>query len=154
MTVTLFLPIPPSLNNAYVNVPGKGRVRSKAYNAWIEEAGWRLKIQRQANPEVFKGAVVIDLTVERRRKGVGDLDNFIKPCLDLLVKHGVIEDDSHVQEITARWGEKTTVRVSECCPDEDPEPVCRQCGAALDGAAPPLCEDCQDRERLTPPDEI
>ncbi|KKN77941.1 hypothetical protein LCGC14_0355060 [marine sediment metagenome] len=39
-------------------------------------------------------------------------------------------------------------------PYEDPEPVCCQCGAALDEAAPPLCEDCQDRERLTPPDEL
>ncbi|KKN77916.1 hypothetical protein LCGC14_0354810 [marine sediment metagenome] len=112
MTVTLFLPIPPSLNNAYVNVPGLGRVRSKAYNQWLTEAAWRLKIQRATQPTCFKGEVVVDLTVERKRKGVGDIDNRIKPVLDLLTKYGIIEDDSHVQQVTARWGETTTVRVS------------------------------------------
>lgn len=34
------------------------------------------------------------------------------------------------------------------------EEVCQQCGAAIKDWPPPLCEDCADRERLTPPGEI
>ena len=34
----LRLPLPPSLNNSFVNVPGRGRVPSKAYAAWKKEA--------------------------------------------------------------------------------------------------------------------
>lgn len=34
----LRLPTPPSLNNAYVNVPGRGRVPSRELTAWKKEA--------------------------------------------------------------------------------------------------------------------
>lgn len=34
----------------------------------------------------------------------------------------------------------------------EPTDICKQCGAALDGHIPPLCEDCAEREALTPPE--
>ncbi len=39
------LPAPPSVNNLFRNVPGKGRVRSSEYVAWCEAAGWSLRAQ-------------------------------------------------------------------------------------------------------------
>lgn len=101
MTVTIHLPMPPSVNNLYINA-GRKRVRSPRYRAWQDDAGWRLKAARL---EPIKGpvSVVVERYVPDKRRR--DADNLNKPVLDLLVAYGVIEADDNriVRSITSRW---------------------------------------------------
>ena len=94
--------MPPSVNAAYRNVLGHGRVKSKKYLAWYKEAVVMLRL---CHPEPVLGC---DVWVEflfgprnRRR----DLDNMLKLPLDLLVSEGLISDDSRVVKLSAEWGE-------------------------------------------------
>lgn len=93
------LPFPPGLNNLFAN-GSKGRFRTPRYDAWITEAGLRLRRQR---PEPiaghFKAEMVFDRPDEIRR----DLDGLAKAPLDLLVKAGVIVDDSLCRDLRLRW---------------------------------------------------
>lgn len=100
------LPRPMSVNNAFANVAGKGRVKSSRYQTWRQAAGWELKSQ---GPIIkVPGKVVIDLIVPRTRM---DLDNTFKPYLDLLVDLGAIDDDRHVEGINAWWTDAPVGRV-------------------------------------------
>lgn len=94
------IPIPPSLNHVFRNVPGVGRVKTGNYKRWITEAGYAVLAQR---PEKIKGDVTVSITIGPRQRG--DLDNRIKPVLDLLTKMRVIEDDRKVVQITAEWSD-------------------------------------------------
>lgn len=93
--------IAPGVNNLYANIPGKGRVKSKRYREWERAAGWDMNGKGH-----ISGPFTLDLTVceSKRRKGT-DLDGKIKATLDLIVKHGIVDDDSLVQAMTVRWGE-------------------------------------------------
>lgn len=104
-TQVFILPVPPSVNSMFVNVPGKGRIKSKDYKKWISEAGWLLKAAR-VRP--VTGRVEIALVIAEPKRETSDLDNRTKACLDLLVEHGIIEDDSskYVRKITQSWGSK------------------------------------------------
>lgn len=91
---------PPSVNALFANVAGKGRVRTKRYKEWSSAAGW------DANGKgSIKGpfSVAIILSQSHRRSNA-DLDNRIKPLLDLLQDHGIIENDSMCEEIRVAWG--------------------------------------------------
>jgi crossover junction endodeoxyribonuclease RusA len=89
------LPMPPSTNNLFVNVPKRGRVPSARYRQWKTAAGLTLNVQR---PEPVKGSAMVIMYVPWKVRG--DIDNRIKPILDLLVTHGVIEDDSKVVSLS------------------------------------------------------
>jgi Holliday junction resolvase RusA-like endonuclease len=96
---SLIITIPPSVNRAWVNVPGKGRARSAEYNRWREDAGWTIRAARIAK---ITGHVAIRIRagVPARRR---DLDNITKPILDALTAFGVIEDDGLAHRITSEW---------------------------------------------------
>lgn len=98
-SVSLTLPMPPSVNEMFRNVPGRGRVKTAVYLDWKGHAGWTLKEQR---PTSIKGPVLIVVSVERGSASA-DLDNRIKALFDLLVEHCVIEDDKHVVGFCAAW---------------------------------------------------
>lgn len=93
------LPVPPSVNRCWRNVRGVGRVRTAHYRAWLDEAGWTLRAQR---PPRIDGDVSVSIRAGRPRRR-RDLDNTIKPLLDLLVSCGVIVDDSRVTALAAAW---------------------------------------------------
>lgn len=99
------LPLPPSTNGLFLNIPGKGRVKSAAYKRWVGEAGWTLLSQR---PSKVAGRVGIRIRVKRMGNRKADLDNRIKATIDLLVSHGIIEDDRHVESVTASWADELT----------------------------------------------
>ena len=105
--VTFRIPQPPSVNNLYRNVPGKGRVRSNEYRRWQTEAGWQVQATQ---PGQVSGAVTVSYQIprpqDRRRR---DIDNLAKPLNDLLVKHGVIEDDSRVQTVTLAYADVSEI---------------------------------------------
>jgi len=98
--IDVTIPVPPSSNALFRNVPGKGRVKTGDYKRWLNEAGWQLLAQK---PAPITGRVNLTLDVQRSR---GDVSNRVKAAEDLLVRHGLIEDDRLVQSITARWSDE------------------------------------------------
>ena len=90
MLIEIELPIPPSLNNAYFNSPGRGRLKSQAHRMWKEEAGWLIKI---AKPGRITGRYHFKIFVSEEDRG--DVSNRGKLAEDLCVKLGVIPDDRH-----------------------------------------------------------
>lgn len=94
---------PPSLNNLFVN--GKrGRFKSPDYKAWQTRAC--LQLRRQDGWHV-PGAIDIRLVFSRAQTRA-DLDNLIKPTLDLLMAAGRISDDRNVMSISAAFGSGVT----------------------------------------------
>lgn len=97
--VTLTVPMPPSVNNAFVNLRRGGRAKSRATKDWESHALWHVKAQ---HPPIVAGPVLILLGFERTAASA-DADNRVKLTLDLLVKAGVIEDDRFVVGAAFSW---------------------------------------------------
>jgi Holliday junction resolvase RusA-like endonuclease len=97
--VSLQCAVPPSVNELTKNIPGKGRANTKVYDDWIKSAGWEIAIQ---NPGCVSGPYHLLLTI-RRASLRRDLDGYIKPLSDLLVKMGVIDDDRYCISLSAQW---------------------------------------------------
>lgn len=109
----LSLPFPPSVNNLFLNIPGRGRVRSPGYRKWANEAGWIIQLAKQ--PKLV-GPVCVHLALKAPDKRRRDADNGWKAILDILAKHQVIEGDDStiVRRIEAEWvdsGEPCVVTV-------------------------------------------
>jgi crossover junction endodeoxyribonuclease RusA len=96
------LPYPPSLNTCFQNIPGRGRAITPRYREWLNEAMWIIKSQK---PAKFDVEVSISIGIVAPDKRSRDIDNLIKPCLDVLVKALVIKDDSskYVRKVSAQW---------------------------------------------------
>lgn len=93
--------IPPSLNNIYFNVPGKGRKKTARYRTWINAAGWDVAL---AKPKLMVGPVTITILLNRPNK-TSDVDNRKKALIDLLVRHGVLANDRQVQKSSIEWSD-------------------------------------------------
>ena len=91
MTTIYLTEPPPSVNRMFANVPGKGRVKTRAYSAWRKTAMAEVMIQR---PQKFLGRV--DVTLRLPETVRGDGDNRLKATLDLIKIMRVIEDDSRL----------------------------------------------------------
>lgn len=98
--LTIELPAPPSVNDAWANVPGRGRVRTARYRDWASNAGWKLRLQ--LGDKRVAGRCIVVIGVERHNK-TADIDNRIKPLLDLLVEHHAIDDDKNVDAVAIAW---------------------------------------------------
>lgn len=103
MTTTITLPFPPSVNGVFRR--HNGSHLSEKYVAWRDEAGWQLKAQR---PQPIKGRVHVEIRLVAPDKKLRDGDNLLKAPLDLLVKHGIIEDDNNhfVRKTTVEWADE------------------------------------------------
>lgn len=128
--IALTLPMPPSVNGMYRNATQKaavraahtstppkrpGRFKTGEYTAWQKEAGQLLNMQR---PGHIGGAVEVTIRLPRKPRKPGsraklDVDNRIKPVLDLLVLHGVMDDDANVTRVVAEWFE-TDAKDASC----------------------------------------
>ena len=103
----LVLPAPPSANNLFYNRKEGGRGKTQAYRDWIIESGWRLQ---QQNPGMIDGSYEIEIIVGKTN--VRDIANSEKALSDLLVRHGVVIDDSLAERIVmTRSGEDHGVRI-------------------------------------------
>lgn len=100
ITVKITVPMPPSVNKLFANVPGKGRVKTRAYRAWIEEAGWEVKRQR---PSKVTGRFHISIACKRPDNRRRDVANLEKALTDLLVRLKVIPDDAMAESVTMSW---------------------------------------------------
>ena len=110
--VTIILDMPPSTNNLFFNVQGKGRVATKEYRDWKDRNSGFIKSQK---PSRVSGPVEIRIQVEDnfpRR----DIDNPVKPCLDLIADRGMkIIDGDHanvVRKVTAEWADVKGVKLT------------------------------------------
>lgn len=98
--VDLILPRPPSVNALTFNLADGGRGKTKHYEDWLTEAGWRLQQQR---PGRIEGAYEIEIRIVRPDNRRRDLGNLEKAMSDLLVHHKVVADDSLAERITLAW---------------------------------------------------
>lgn len=107
MTVTIKLPLPPSLNAIWRHSinrrTGKPVVYlNPKYKAWRVEADAWLTTQKPL--PFIQGQFTATITLdERKRKG--DADNRIKAPMDQLQRVGIITNDKFCNKITAQWGE-------------------------------------------------
>lgn len=93
ISIHLELPLPPSVNALYANVPGKGRVKTKTYREWIRAASNR--VFGTSIPERIDGSFTAEIDIFQRTLG-SDLDNRIKACLDFCKRIGAIKDDRYL----------------------------------------------------------
>lgn len=109
------LPFPVPLSDCFTNALGKGRVPTKRYKAWQTEALWMIKSQR---PQPIKGQVSVSVGLVAPDKRARDAGNCDKAIGDILVKAGLIEDDSNkfVRRLSYEWlveGAPCTVLIHE-----------------------------------------
>jgi Holliday junction resolvase RusA-like endonuclease len=108
--IVLDLPVPPSVNNLFMNLrKGKGRARTPQYLNWITTAGWHVQIARQTP---IKGPVCVFLeTKDNLRR---DSDGYWKALLDLLVTHRLIDSDrcATVREHHFKWNKAVECRLT------------------------------------------
>lgn len=90
-TVIRLQHVPPSTNNLFVNVRGKGRVKSERYRTWLQAAGWDLA--RFNHNQRWNEPVYLTIVIGKLRAG-SDLSNRVKAIEDLLVTHKIIPGDS------------------------------------------------------------
>ena len=86
----LILPCPPSANRLWRN----NRL-SPEYRAWKQHAGWEARAQLIGIPTI-NGAFTVRIEAPKMRR---DLDNSLKPLLDLCQAMGAIRDDKNAVEI-------------------------------------------------------
>ena len=98
--ISVHIPYPPTANNLFFNKSGRGRVKTERYRTWLRAAGNELLVQR---PPKLTGKVVLSISLGRPDRRKRDLSNCIKPIEDLLVAHGLIEDDSLVERLSICW---------------------------------------------------
>jgi Holliday junction resolvase RusA-like endonuclease len=89
MTQSFIVDWPPGTNQIWRAYKGRN-ILSARYRAWRNLAGKQLMVQR-ARPVTGPVLVSIELVCPQKRSF--DLDNRIKPVLDLLVEHKIIDAD-------------------------------------------------------------
>lgn len=98
------LPVPPGVNGLFPTVMtdrGPKRIKSKAYRAWLAEAGWMVPPAAKGKvPGPFRATLVFDRPSASRRV---DLDGLVKGVFDLLTTMTVIKDDSLNEGMTVDW---------------------------------------------------
>lgn len=72
------------------------RFKTKAYQDYEKEIFYQLPKTKQ-----IKGEVEIYYKFYIKNYGLSDVDNFLKPIGDILVKAGIIEDDRKIVKLTA-----------------------------------------------------
>ena len=92
---------PPSTNNLWMPVKGKGLVKTKEYRAWQDANAWI--IRQQIGLTKIEGPFEIYFIFERPDRRKRDLDNLLKASLDCIENARVVENDYLCQKLTAEW---------------------------------------------------
>ena len=90
------LPIPPSVNQAYRNVPKRGRVATEVLKQWKRDAGWEIHLAKR---EPVTGPYSVSILVPDEMPG--DVDNRAKSAVDLLVAHKLTPDDKMARRVSS-----------------------------------------------------
>lgn len=99
---TFTIPFPPTVNHM-MRTSGKQRYLSPEYKAFNGLVSYIVKRDRVTRFGDKRLAVAIELCPPNKRRF--DIDNRVKPTLDALVKAGVMDDDSQVDQIHVRRGD-------------------------------------------------
>jgi Holliday junction resolvase RusA-like endonuclease len=107
MQFVLELPLPPTTNQAYFNVPGRGRVLSTAARKFKDKAVLSAAQARREQGWRYEPGARLSLSLEFHfaRDGKRDLSNRLKLVEDALAK-ALGFDDSVIDLIILRRGEK------------------------------------------------
>ncbi|MBR2586305.1 MAG: RusA family crossover junction endodeoxyribonuclease [Thermoguttaceae bacterium] len=99
MELCLELPWPPTANLIW-RTTGRVTYLSKPYKAFLKSAVAAILAQKRWG--MITSPVIVDITLHPPRNMRFDVDNRIKPTLDVLTKAGVWQDDSQVVELSVR----------------------------------------------------
>tara|TARA_Y100001973_G_scaffold12038_2_gene16570 strand:+ start:2235 stop:2594 length:360 start_codon:yes stop_codon:yes gene_type:complete len=91
---------PPSANRLWRFFKNRP-VKSSIYKYWLENMCEEINEQFKHPVITFPVHISLSVGLPDRRKR--DLDNRIKPCLDLLEYAQVLENDNLVHSLNARW---------------------------------------------------
>jgi crossover junction endodeoxyribonuclease RusA len=92
---------PPSTNNLWIPVKGRGLVKTKEYRAWQDANAWI--IRQQIGLVKIDGPFEVRFAFQRPDRRKRDLDNLLKASLDCIVNARVVHDDHLCQKLTAEW---------------------------------------------------
>ena len=92
------LPFPPPSNNLFVNIK-RGRAKSQRYKDWISIASTRIKDSHRQAIGPYSMTILLRRPDKRKR----DIANLEKAVSDLLVSHGVLQDDSLCERLLMQW---------------------------------------------------
>jgi Holliday junction resolvase RusA-like endonuclease len=98
--IDLALPLPPSVNDATLNLPGRGRVKTRAYKSWEKTAGLFVIAAR---PSLSGNGLLTQPYGCRIRVPaamIGDIDNRVKQILDLFVRMRLTPDDALLHHLS------------------------------------------------------
>lgn len=98
--IRLNLEYPPSVNQLWRAVPGRGVIKSKVYREWLEKNLWIIRGQTR---DKIEGKFTIEFQATRPDKRRRDIDNLIKPLMDVIVQAGLVEDDSLCEMLSIMW---------------------------------------------------
>src|SRR5215207_1569991 len=106
MTITIDLPVPPSVNKIWtIGKDHRGRPNqylNKKYQQWIKDADWSRHLSAARNKKIigpYKVRIILDHNIR------GDLDNRIKAFLDWAGKRaGITSDDKLCAGLAVEWG--------------------------------------------------
>lgn len=102
-TVIKLQHMPPSTNNLFANVAGRGRVKTERYRTWWQAAGWDM-----AKYHNHRWEEPVYLTIALGKLNTqSDCSNRVKAIEDLLVAHKIIPGD------TIKWVRGVNVYVAQ-----------------------------------------
>ncbi len=93
-TFSCSLPWPPTVNNYYTIARGRKILSKKGR---LYKSNCAIYIYR--NGPQMKGELQVEISVCMPDKRRRDLDNLLKPILDVLGQYGVYEDDSQIVDL-------------------------------------------------------
>ena len=99
---------PPTINTAFAtDFKTRRRYKTPKYSAWIAEALAELQEQEIKR---FDGDYCVEIYIPLKfRRSNADIDNMVKPTLDLLVKAGATPDDRYLYGVTIRYFDEIRV---------------------------------------------
>jgi Holliday junction resolvase RusA-like endonuclease len=102
MTISVSLPMPPSLNSIWKY--GRKKVYlDPRYRKWKDEAGKMVLVQH-AKRKLIKGNFTAYIMLDRRKRRNSDCDNRAKAVLDFMQHVGFVENDKLCDSLTVAWG--------------------------------------------------
>lgn len=99
--IRIELPYPPTANNLFINTT-RGRIKAPGYKAWFAKASINIKDKHRQS----LGPYSLSICARRPDKRKRDLANLEKAVSDLLVEHGVVQDDSLCERLTMQWDDQ------------------------------------------------
>jgi crossover junction endodeoxyribonuclease RusA len=104
------LPLPPSVNNLFLNVARGGRVKTAKYRAWEKD------VDAKMPPGIVKlqGDVIAVYTYGRPDRRRRDVANLEKAASDPMPGGGVLVSDPNCGDIRLRWCNTGEVKPGEC----------------------------------------